>query len=90
MKTQFLIKQSIFAIVALLLPYFCYGQQEYFYSTQGKRVHMDIMEDRFVVKPATPITVRQVTEYLSPVFANARAETITGIEGFFDTLINVL
>ncbi len=84
MKIQQLIKKHVLLVFALLFPYMSYGQQEYFYSTNGKKVYMEIMEDRFVVKPVSPVTTGQTEEYISRAFANARAKTITGISNFYE------
>lgn len=83
MRTNQLIKQYVILAVALLLPYMSYGQQEYFYSTDGQKVFMEIMDDRFVVKPATPVTAGQAEKLVRSTFTNARAKTITGIDGFY-------
>ncbi len=84
MRVQPSLKQHVILVITLLLPYICYGQQEYFYSTNGKKVYMEIMENRFVVKPASPVTAKQAEELLGPTFTNARAETITGINDFYE------
>lgn len=84
MRTHPVIKQYVILVFALILPYTSYGQQEYFYLTDGKKVQMEIMENRFTVKPSSPVTTKQVEEYLSPAFTNPRAKTITGISGFYE------
>jgi len=84
MKTQLHVKQVVIVFLALLMPYVSYGQQEYFYTTNGEKIYMDVAPDRFVVKPAEPATAKRVEELLRPVFTNVKAELITGINDFYE------
>jgi subtilisin family serine protease len=86
MRTSIHLKNIIIFFVGVLIPDISFGQQEYFYSTGGKKVYMEVVKDRFVVKPKSSITAEQVTELLSNVFTDVQAEEITGLRtgGFYE------
>lgn len=86
MRAQSVFIQVIIGVVIVLMPIISYGQQEYFYSTKGQKVYMDIAEDLLVVKPATILTAEQMRQALVSSFTNVRVEKVTGLssEGFYE------
>ena len=65
----------LFLLLMILLPV-TYGQYDYYYSHNGLKRELDILTDRFVVKPLPSFISLQIKELLQQRLPNLRTREL--------------
>lgn len=77
----------VFAVAVLLIPVCAFSKQDFYYTFDGKKVHLEVAADQFVVKPAEPnLSATEVQSRLQAHLPVSLARPVRGVqtEGYFE------
>lgn len=77
----------VFAVAVLLIPVCAFSKQDFYYTFDGKKVHLEVAADQFVVKPAEPnLSAAEVQSRLQVHLPVSLARPVRGVqtEGYFE------
>lgn len=77
----------VFAVAILLIPVCAFSNQDFYYTFDGKKVHLEVAADQFVVKPAEPdLSAAEVQSRLQVHLPVSRVQPVRGLQtdGYFE------